>query len=67
MNSPNSALIISLVWKQKRHGSFLLSPIPDLRPSHCPLSRISNAASPRQVNLYMNRPLSANSMITVGI
>ncbi len=30
------------------------SPIPDLRPSHCPSPRISNAASPRQVILYRN-------------
>ena len=27
---------------------FLLSPIPAFRPSHCPTSRISNAASSRQ-------------------
>ena len=30
---------------------YLLSPIPTIRPSHCPMSRISNAASPRQAEL----------------
>ena len=33
----------------KKAWEFLLLPIPDLRPSHCPYARISNAASPRQV------------------
>ena len=28
-------------------------PIPAIRPSHCPFSRISNAASPRQAELYL--------------
>ena len=36
----------------KKAWEFLPSPIPVLRPSHCPNSRISNAASPRQVIIY---------------
>ena len=37
----------------KKAWEFLLSPIPDLRLSHCPFPRISNAVSPRQVILYV--------------
>ena len=33
-------------------GESNFSPIPVLRPSHCPNSRISNAASPRQAIIY---------------
>ena len=38
-------------------GDSNFSPILTLRPSHCPQSRISNAASPRQVELYELRML----------
>ena len=38
---------------KKGMGDSNFSPIPAFRPSHCPNSRISNAASPRQVVLYV--------------
>ena len=38
----------------KKAWEILLSPIPAFRPSHCPHTRISNAASPRQVILYFH-------------
>ena len=37
---------------KKGMGVSNFSLIPVLRPSHCPNSRISNAASPRQVTIY---------------
>ena len=45
-------LTFSKSWKQKKAWEFLLSPIPTIRPSHCPVLRISNAASPRQAIIY---------------
>ena len=39
-------------WKTKKAWEFLLLPIPDFRPSHCPSPRISNAVSPRPVAIY---------------
>lgn len=38
----------------KKAWEFLLLPIPEFRPSHCPRTRISNAASPRQVIIYIS-------------
>ena len=40
-------------WKQKRRGSMYLSAlIPTVRPSHCPLMRISNESLPTPAIIY---------------
>ena len=48
----------------KKAWEILLSPIPVFRPSHCPIPRISNAASPRQVILYA-QPLGYDYRVIV--
>ena len=42
----------ALTETKKAWENLTFSPIPALRPSHCPHTRISNAASPRQAIIY---------------
>ena len=47
------SLLPHKLWKQKRRGSMYLSAlIPDDRPSHCPLIRISNESLPTPADIY---------------
>ena len=44
--------INKLYGNKKGMGESYFSPIPAFRPSHCPVSRISNADSPRQMIIW---------------